>query len=308
MFLSICIPTYNRSQFLERNIQNCINAIDLLNASDEIEIIVSDNNSIDDTILIVQNFINKFQHISIRLLKCSLSILPQENLINAVENAKGIYFLWCGDDDYFSVDYLGNALRILKEMNIGCILPSYIDVDINGKELSSGRDLGLPNRFYEGSFKNCLKNSYRGHQMSGLIFKRKYLQAYHNSKTFNLYPQIFFSGLSCLKESHYHLTEYPIKVTQPGQENKAWSYGKTGLLEDVFENYNKLPINHFQIGILQIYFFYKQPWRLWQYKKNGLDNLLTSFFRIWFIERGTFMFKCFFPLIVFYRLINRKYQ
>lgn len=59
--LSICIPTYNRSTFLKTTIQSIVNQHEFQNTNN-IEIIVSDNASTDDTEELCKHFVTQFPY------------------------------------------------------------------------------------------------------------------------------------------------------------------------------------------------------------------------------------------------------
>jgi abequosyltransferase len=59
VYLSICIPTYNRSSYLRDTIESIISQPEFTK-TDEIEIVVSDNCSADNTEIVVNEFISKF--------------------------------------------------------------------------------------------------------------------------------------------------------------------------------------------------------------------------------------------------------
>ena len=56
--LSICIPTYNRAEILDKSLES-ITKQDIFQKTDEVEIIVSDNCSQDNTHNIVHKYIEK---------------------------------------------------------------------------------------------------------------------------------------------------------------------------------------------------------------------------------------------------------
>lgn len=306
MLISICIPTYNRSPFLLKNLEIFIDIIQTLKIETDIEIIVSDNNSNDETQEMVLKLISITKKINIQYFRQERSIPIYENQIFTVEKASGDYFMWIGDDDFIVIQYLEKVLDALKNKNIGCIIPSFESIDIEGNSLNGGRDLNLPTKIYKASFYNCVVNSWRGHQMSGLVFKKQFLQEYIKRGINNMYPFIFFSAYSCLRENTLHLTEYPIRVTQPGQKNKAWTYGEDGLINDIFDNYRKLPINYLKKSILEIYFFHIQHSRLWNYKSDNKKEFTNAFIKIWGSQNSTIIFKFIFPIYVFAQIINKK--
>lgn len=57
--LSICIPTYNRAEYLKMTLESIVNQ-DAFLSSNAVEIVVSDNNSDDDTELVVRNLQEKY--------------------------------------------------------------------------------------------------------------------------------------------------------------------------------------------------------------------------------------------------------
>ena len=95
--------------------------------------------------------------------------------------------------------------------------------------------------------------------MSGLVFQTDVLVAYNKYRIKNMYPFIFFVAYSSLKYKTLHLTEFPIKVTLPDQKNKYWTYGEDGLLNEIFDNYIKLPLNNIQVTLLQLNFLESSP-------------------------------------------------
>lgn len=57
--LTICIPTYNRSAFLKKTLNSIVNQ-KIFTDTENIEIVVSDNCSTDDTFYVVQKLINRY--------------------------------------------------------------------------------------------------------------------------------------------------------------------------------------------------------------------------------------------------------
>jgi len=110
-----------------------------------------------------------------------------------------------------------------------------------------------------------------------------------------VFSVVFFVALSSLNGNTYHLTKYPVKVTQPGQNKKDWNYGKDGLMNEVFDNYKKLPLSLLQKTLLEINLYHVQSWRLWQYKPKGLKVFLKAFYFIWFSSNSIIIFKVIFP-------------
>ncbi|WP_462425243.1 glycosyltransferase family 2 protein [Fusobacterium sp. THCT13E1] len=267
MILSICIPTYNRAMYLERNIELLIKFIRKNHLEKLIEIIISNNNSNDNTESILRKYQN--EDITILIFNQKFSLKIQENFIFVANKSSSKYFMWLGDDDYIEEKYLLKVLKILIENEtqdgILCILPSNIPINTKGKILNSKIKKTLKNEIIDKGFKNCMENSYRACQMSGLVFHKKVINEYLKRKVNNLYPFIFFYCFSSLNGKTYSVVDCPVKVTHG--EKKYWNYGKDGLINDIFDNYKKLTeISYYQRVVLEIYFLFIHKWRYLQYK------------------------------------------
>lgn len=307
MKLSILIPTFNRSHFLLKNLRLLCSYLGTLRKNDEIEIVVSDNCSTDDTHEKVKKFVKEHPQFRINYYHHAYNLGLEKNALHVLKEAKGQYVMFLGDDDFISLGYLEGVLTSLGEdSEISCIIPSFIVVDIDGKRVKKGRDTDLPNRSYKKGFKTCYINSWRGHQLSGLVLKREgLLSAYQINNVSNIYPFIFFVGYATLRGSTYHLTQYPVSVTDPGQGKKDWNYTEDGLLLDVFDNYIKLPLNPLQITKLQLKFIGVSSWRLWGSKKTG-GTLLKNSVRLMKSDKTNWTFKVLFPLFVLYQFAHRR--
>jgi len=108
--LTIAIPTYNR----EKDLSVCLNSIfsqkDI--NYDDIEFLVSDNNSTDNTELLIKKFIKK--GLPIRYIRNEKNIGPDNNFVQCFNLAIGRYFWLIGDDDIVLDGAISRILRLLK--------------------------------------------------------------------------------------------------------------------------------------------------------------------------------------------------
>jgi glycosyltransferase involved in cell wall biosynthesis len=126
--LSIIIPAYN----VQGWIGQCLDSMIPLN-NKEIEIIVINDGSTDDTVAVVEGYKNKFEH---------LIIYHQENGgASAARNlgltkATGKYILFCDSDDYIDADefikFMEETIRLDVDFSIG-----------NGKNLQGEKIVGV---------------------------------------------------------------------------------------------------------------------------------------------------------------------
>lgn len=105
--VSVCIPTYNRARKLQR-------AVDALLASSykNLEIIISDNASSDDTENICVALAQS--DFRVKYFRHSENQGPTANFEFARSQATGKYFLWHGDDDYLDPTYISTCVAELE--------------------------------------------------------------------------------------------------------------------------------------------------------------------------------------------------
>jgi len=106
--VSICIPVYNRENVIEHTVQSAINQ-----TYQNIEIIISDNNSDDRTLKIVSLLANEDSRI--KILKNSCNSGPVMNWKKCFDNAKGDYIKFLWSDDYIDPSYIEEAINKFDE-------------------------------------------------------------------------------------------------------------------------------------------------------------------------------------------------
>lgn len=112
--LSICIPTYNRASCLKDCLDSIVSQFTDPSLYNEIEIVISDNASTDNTTEIVEEFKSKFQNI--KYFRNEGNIGYDRNLLNVVERSSGKYCLTIGDDDAFMDNSLSLILKKIKSL------------------------------------------------------------------------------------------------------------------------------------------------------------------------------------------------
>jgi glycosyltransferase involved in cell wall biosynthesis len=293
--LSIIIPTYNRASFLKKNLYQIASFIEKLKLENNINIVISNNNSSDTTALHVKQFALNKPSIVVDFFSQTVNIGLEKNALFVLEKARGKYIMYLGDDDYISFEYLEEVYqKTLQNQEISVVIPKFVVCDLDGNYTGVSRDIHRSSRLYKRGYLSCYENSWCGHQMSGLTVRRKgLLEKYIKAKVSNIYPFIYLAAQSMLDGDCYLYLDAPVKVTKVSQDQKDWNYGKDGLLNEIFDNYNKLEISYLRKTRLQIYFFRKQSWRYFNYPTK---DRLKVFFEIVKGKNSTFLFKIFFSL------------
>lgn len=109
MKLSICIPTYNRANYLEV----CLNSIleNVKNTDFEFELCISNNCSTDRTEEIIKNIETK---IPVKYNKNFKNLGMARNILKVVSMATSEFVWVLGDDDLLTKDSISNAIKLIK--------------------------------------------------------------------------------------------------------------------------------------------------------------------------------------------------
>lgn len=136
--LTISIPTWNRASLLEELLSQVINQIEIYKLEDEIEIIVSDNFSTDNTERIVLNYCQKNSFL--KYSKNDSNLGAKTNVIKSMHLANARFVLLLGDDDRIRHDCLPEIISFLKIHPNTSIL---IDESKSKNQLSTSIPLSL---------------------------------------------------------------------------------------------------------------------------------------------------------------------
>lgn len=154
--VSIGLPTYNRANFLPR-------IFDILFSQtySNFEIIISDNASEDDTEKICKEYATKNGRI--RYIRQNKNLGQLENFRFVLNQAKGEYFMWVYDDDWWDPAYIEKLKSVLDtHADYGVAMSSYKRVYDDGEKLDEFRFAGLqdltPLDYYEVFHRSLLPN------------------------------------------------------------------------------------------------------------------------------------------------------
>ncbi|WP_392438910.1 glycosyltransferase family 2 protein [Cloacibacillus evryensis] len=117
--LSICLPTYNRSKVIERQVKDII--AQTAEIEDDIEVLLSDNASTDDTRILIEPLC--FPNSKIKYYRQKTNLGGEGNFLFLAKKSTAKYY-WCiGDDDIIRPGTVAYVVSILKEYNdIGAIV------------------------------------------------------------------------------------------------------------------------------------------------------------------------------------------
>jgi len=272
--LSILITTYNRAYFLDKCLQSIVEKI---SSYDEIEIVVLDNGSEDNT----SEIISKYEKYIPSLIKerVEKNLTFSGGIVKVQSMANGKYNWYIGDDDILFENIDKKLLPILKEESPDLIALNhffYIQMSANDKPKFLKRDnfsiIRANSRKIFSDYKNYIENvahinGFFTH-IATVIFPSSQFKKYYREEIFQKYyeskSQHIFIFLSILKDSKKVIFfEKPIVSLRVGAPPHDDWYSEDGrierilmsskyfvkIFEDVFKERNLL--NHFKKLILK---------------------------------------------------------
>lgn len=110
--LSICIPTYNRADILKQSLESLVSQ-DVFKQTEDIEIVISDNCSTDNTPQVAEKFAAQYGK-KVQYFRNPKNV-EDKNFSLALERGTGDFLRLCNDTLCFYPDSLVRMLRIVKD-------------------------------------------------------------------------------------------------------------------------------------------------------------------------------------------------
>lgn len=135
--VSLGIPVYNESAFLEKTINSLINQ-----SYPHIEIIAIDNNSKDSSFNILKKVSKKDKRIKIYKNDENIGMSNNFNLV--YKKSTGKYFAWIGAHDIYEENFVENLVsQLSKTKNAAVAFVNISKIDSNGKKFGGVKDTGF---------------------------------------------------------------------------------------------------------------------------------------------------------------------
>ena len=266
MKLSICIPTYNRVDYLKKTIKSI-----LLSNRQDFDLVISDNCSTDNT----QDFcLNISQQDSrLKFFRNNHNLGISQNVYQCIINAKSDYIYFLSDEDEFNSEMIDRAFSLL-DSNYSAILSSVYDT--------------YHNNFYikrrTQSFKNFNYDLIRQMHtyISGIIIKKSYLNLEFLEKSVkdpnNIYPHIPVLLMCFLKGNCYITSE--ILCNKGVQEFR--NSNNSFIANEFISKSKDLPFYHPINRAKQLVFFAAMTKAI--VKNSDQRNIIYKFFGYWAVS------------------------
>lgn len=195
--LSFCIPTYNRAHVVNKAVKSILKY-----QGDDIEVVVSDNCSIDNTL----EELNKINDKRLKVYTNNSNLGFERNVFKCFENANGEYCFYLNDREIVYIKKIKDLINLLYKTNYDLILTSVKNIDKTSvkrkikeiiKSVYYRNNLIHSYIYYEKSFyqkTTTLKKIFdRGHP-TGIVVRKEtinFKNLYENYTFGTLYPHVF---------------------------------------------------------------------------------------------------------------------
>ncbi len=253
--VSFIVTSYNYEEFIEQTLNSIKNQ-----TYKNFEIIVVDDFSSDNSVEIIENFINKNQNIDIKLIKHDKNLGQLKSILTGLKNANGEFVSFIDSDDIIFENYAKTLLNTHKKVNVGFISCKHKYVNIKEKQFIQN----ISNKPFGGWFWD---------PMTSAMFKKnsvKIILNYNTPEDWRICPDKFIFNLVNLLDGSAILNKELIfkreHETNAGKNNRTkinfennkkirrltLNFIKENK-QKLFEKYGKFNVQKF---IIKIYFSY----------------------------------------------------
>lgn len=128
--ISIIMPVYNAECYLNQAISSCLNQ-----SYQNIELILIDDGSVDKSIEIINNIINKDNRVKLFFTPTNQGPATARNI--GLEKAQGDYITFLDSDDFIANDKLEKQLNFMLQNNLLMTHGNYTFCDLKGNKIKS---------------------------------------------------------------------------------------------------------------------------------------------------------------------------
>ena len=219
--LSIGIPTYNRAKLLKWNLESLYGQKRAI-ASGQVEVLVSNNASTDDTDAVVQSYIEHGLPIT---YFCNVeNIGPDGNFLQCIAKAQGKYVRLLGDDDLLLDGAVDALVKILSQEDYGVVYISGIPYERRREKAPAYEAIDVKNETFHEPNKFMRKESYYITFMSGNIFNKEHLPPFQPEqyRGTSLIQVPFYLYALCHAKRNLYLKEPFLAVGGNGDNNGGY--------------------------------------------------------------------------------------
>ena len=280
--ISIILPTYNRAPILKNTILNI-----LQQSYKDIEIIIIDDSSTDNTALVVESFNNK----KINYIKHSEQKGTTQSRLTGIKYSTGDYIAFLDDDDFWNRNKLEIEINNIND-NVDFTLSNYI---IKNSIDSSVKKINLKN--YAHKFKSEITTA-PGPFFQCCLFSKKFINkslCYFESNYEPSEDWHYFLNICALNPNIKYINQYLFtwnfsKTSQSANYKNEWLAIESIVLNNKpiflkFNNHKNLSLQFRKLGSymfqLNYYdkfvYYYKKAFSIWPYSFKNIFYFIFLF-------------------------------
>jgi len=274
VFLTVVIPTYNRAAPLKR----CVESV-LASASREIEVLVSDNASPDDT----QSVLKRFDDSRLRHWRNAENVGAERNIFGLWQAARGRWVFCLGDDDYLLPGALDRILSVVKtHPSVGVVIGD-VEVVTEAGDLIRHWEFGSKGGLFASGMEAMKHLVFTAKLFSGITFQRQWADLEGTKRHLDsMHPQMYLVA-SILREHPGLYVKEPFIAYTEGNLH-FWEYPPDKTIShriELIKDCLPLPLwkEERRVLIQQIVRYVgsfeeqARAWRIGQWKQQQIDLL-----------------------------------
>lgn len=207
--ISIVLPTYNGSKFIRASIDSCLKQTYI-----HFELIIVNDCSTDDTEQIVKSYDDP----RIVYVKNETNQRLPKSLNIGFSRAKGEFFTWTSDDNYFAEDALEKMMKEMEATSADLVYAPYYTID-EDNSITGSREVGpMGNILLDNIVKACFLYKRKVHETLGGYQPNLFLV-----EDYDFWIRTVFQGfiLSFLKEKLYYYRFHEDSLTESRRKDIA---------------------------------------------------------------------------------------
>ncbi|MEQ8380828.1 MAG: glycosyltransferase family 2 protein [Coleofasciculus sp. A1-SPW-01] len=172
--VSVCIPTYNRANYLIQSVKSVLSQ-----TYKDFELIICDDGSTDETPTVV----SQWNDARIRYIRHAKNIGRSKNMRSGFDTAQGNYFIKFDDDDALTPEFLEKTVAVLEaEPTVDFVCTNHWVIDKNGNRDESATKENAAkwgkDKLKQGIIPDLMRQTfqYQSLQVGSTLFRRACLQ------------------------------------------------------------------------------------------------------------------------------------
>ncbi len=269
--LTIAIPTYNRAKVLKKCLDSIFNQIDGLN--NYVDILVSDNNSNDETFNTVNGFKKRGCNIIYNKNKINLGMDMNFKFCFNYVNSKYIWVL--GDDDYILEGSLKNIVEILRDNDFGVLFLETRKLKNNDLQVFTSPQKLLSNISFNITFISSV--IVKTNHIKNIDFD-KYTGSYLN------YLQVYLDGIF-LNNINAKLNKITMNIANDMETTGGYNFFKVFVRNylDILKDYRaSFPLYYYELEKFKLLKSFVRPFLLLAVQKKDTNFEFKGYGKILF--------------------------